>query len=175
MKRIVYVPDFDQLESQCVGCRLCEMMCSLSRTGACNPSLSRVRVVSWEPSNDVPVLCHQCADAPCQSACPVGAIIAGEAGAICVSQDECIGCGECVTVCPFGAMGFDSATMKAFKCDLCGGKPACIEFCPSQVLKETTTSALVSELRLAGARQIQEAYSLSRRKSAAHNGGGSSR
>src|SRR6266566_3883260 len=55
----------------------------------------------WLMQSDV---CKHCANAPCQEACPTGAIIRTEFDTVYVQQDICNGCGYCVVACPFGVI-----------------------------------------------------------------------
>lgn len=116
---------------QCVGCRTCEMACSAKHTGTMNPFQSRITIVKWDMEGEgIPIACSQCELAPCQTICPVSAIVRDEVlGRVMIDYDKCIGCRMCVTVCPFGAINFDSISGKVIKCDLCDGDPLCVRFC----------------------------------------------
>ena len=60
---------------KCTGCRLCELVCSVTHDGISNPARSRIKIVKWEDEGlYVPMICQQCEDAPCKNVCPVGAI-----------------------------------------------------------------------------------------------------
>jgi Fe-S-cluster-containing hydrogenase component 2 len=94
---------------------------------------------------DVPVVCQQCADAPCLEACPEEAISRdAKTDAVVVDQDLCIQCGSCVNACVIGldavaseqklAIRLDEDTQFPLKCDLCGGNPQCVKFCPTEAL-----------------------------------------
>jgi formate dehydrogenase iron-sulfur subunit len=90
----------------------------------------------WLMQSDV---CKHCANAPCQEACPTGAIIRTEFDTVYVQQDVCNGCGYCVVACPFGVIARDSVgDGKAHKCTLCydrlkdGMTPACAKACPTR-------------------------------------------
>ena len=121
---------------KCTGCRLCELVCSVTHDGISNPSRSRVRVIKWEDIGVyVPMICQQCENAPCEAICPVGAIKRDEEdGSLGVDYNICIGCRSCVTACPFGAMNYNKTDRRVFKCDLCGGKPQCVEFCEEKAI-----------------------------------------
>jgi formate dehydrogenase iron-sulfur subunit len=89
----------------------------------------------WLMRSDV---CKHCANAPCQEACPTGAIIRTEFDTVYVQQDICNGCGYCVVACPFGVIARDdSGDHRAHKCTLCydrlkdGLEPACAKACPT--------------------------------------------
>src|SRR6266487_2615129 len=89
----------------------------------------------WLMRSDV---CKHCANAPCQEACPTGAIIRTEFDTVYVQQDICNGCGYCVVACPFGVIARDdSGDHRAHKCTLCYDRlkdelePACAKACPT--------------------------------------------
>lgn len=126
--------------NKCVGCRICEMACSLTQTGVCNPTSSRRRVLHFEDTAlDVPMQCQQCDDPACMNVCPVKAIYAdAETGAKVINQNKCIGCKMCMIACPFGAISVDPLNKKVVKCDLCVGDPACARFCPTQAIEFVT-------------------------------------
>ena len=122
----------------CTGCRICEMVCSLSHTGTCWPERARLRVLSEELDgrvDSVPVLCMQCEVPACRLACPTGATFeGGPAGALLVAAEKCIGCSACVWACPFGTSALDPATQVAHRCDQCEGDPRCVRYCPTGAL-----------------------------------------
>lgn len=89
----------------------------------------------WLMRSDV---CKHCANAPCQEACPTGAIIRTEFDTVYVQQDICNGCGYCVVACPFGVIARDEVgDHRAHKCTLCYDRlkdnlePACAKACPT--------------------------------------------
>ncbi len=116
---------------KCTACKACEMACSFTKEGVFAPSLSRIRVIQRDSAGlNVPVVCANCANAPCISACPTGAVYRdASVPAVRISEDECIGCGACVRACPFGAADMNEERGVAIICDLCGGKPACVDHC----------------------------------------------
>lgn len=131
---------------KCIGCRTCELACALAHTNGQKlqpqnfmPYLKIVKTFN----TSVPVVCHQCENAPCANVCPHDAIVRSE-GYWEVIQSRCIGCKSCVVACPFGAINVVVTETKerelyseALKCDLCSGQtagPACINVCPTDAL-----------------------------------------
>lgn len=93
----------------------------------------------WLMHSDV---CKHCANAPCQEACPTGAIIRTEFDTVYVQQDICNGCGYCIVACPFGVIARDEeGDRRAHKCTLCydrlkdGLEPACAKTCPTKSIQ----------------------------------------
>jgi len=102
-------------------------------TAAMPPFQSR-----WLMMSDV---CKHCDNAPCQEACPTGALFRTEFDTVVVQQDICNGCGYCVPACPFGVVDLDAIDGKAHKCTLCydrlkgGLEPACAKACPTDSIQ----------------------------------------
>jgi Fe-S-cluster-containing hydrogenase component 2 len=121
---------------KCTGCRKCELACSFEKEGVFNPARSRIWIEEIGfPGIPVPLICHQCTNAPCAEACPVNAInLDADTGAYVVDADTCTGCGDCVEACPWGAIVMHPDSGIAIKCDLCGGEPKCIEACNYDVI-----------------------------------------
>ena len=127
---------------QCIGCRSCELACSLENDGIMAARRSRIAVISFVESHvyglpyHFPTTCRQCEDAPCLTACPENAI--GEdlqdGRIVRVDTEQCTGCGLCSRACPFGAIQLDRDSLKAYKCELCKGDPACAAICPADAI-----------------------------------------
>ncbi len=119
----------------CDGCRMCELVCSLSKTGTINPHLARIRVVRWgegvKENAHGPIICRHCKVARCEAVCPIpGAILRNEqTGALVIDEFKCNRCLACVEACPFGAIWVGPHN-EVLKCDLCDGDPICVKYCP---------------------------------------------
>lgn len=115
----------------CVGCRLCEMMCSLVKTSTFNPRKARIKVAEdLEHGLFHPIICRHCKVAKCQQACPTNALVPHPTlpHVVVLKESECIGCLECVAACPFGAIQV-GPNLEILKCDLCDGDPVCVQNC----------------------------------------------
>lgn len=150
----VLVVDYEK----CTGCRLCELVCSVKHTGSSNPARSRIRIAKWETEGVVvPVVCHQCQDAPCIAVCPTSSRSRSkELGCTEIDYDRCIGCKTCIAVCPFGATSFDPVTKKVITCDLCDGNPMCVKFCSTGALSYVEETEINKNKQLAAARKLYE-------------------
>jgi len=115
----------------CIGCAICELICSMIKEHELNPRLSRIKVIRIDEEGiNIPVVCELCADSPCISSCPTNAIYKHPATyAIIIDNDRCIGCTFCIERCPVGAI--DLTRARACTCDLCAGEPQCVKFCPT--------------------------------------------
>ncbi len=165
---------------RCVGCRKCVYACMKENNQSRDPQAAYIRVMKMEkgsidvessdlryedetvPSKDhyyMPVQCHQCKNAPCVKACPVGATWQEKDGIVAIDYDWCIGCRYCMAACPYGArvFNFSEPTLPSEevnpdmsylgnrprpkgvveKCHFCmqrtrkGKYPACVEVCPT--------------------------------------------
>ncbi len=160
----------------CIGCKACEVACKqwnalpadgmawsgqsydntlhLSETTWRHVSFAeQVRSdgnVRWLFNSDV---CKHCTAAPCQEACPTGALIRNEFDDVYVQQDVCNGCGYCVSACPFGVLGRSRADGTVHKCTLCydrqrdGMEPACAKSCPTDSIVFGPVSQLQEHAR----------------------------
>ncbi len=150
----------------CIGCKACEVACKqwnqlpadgLSFTGNSYDNTSRLSATTWRhvafveqlgsepPRPDrwlmMSDVCKHCVEAPCQQACPTGALIYNEFGNVYVQPDICNGCGYCVVSCPFGVIDRSEDDGRAHKCTLCYDRqrddmePACAKACPTDSIQ----------------------------------------
>ncbi|MBI5118748.1 4Fe-4S dicluster domain-containing protein [Candidatus Poribacteria bacterium] len=148
MKKLLVVPNL------CIGCRECELMCSLKHYGVFNPALARIRVEYDAEANCYnPVICEQCEDAACVESCPAEAVSRDpQTGVIVIDQEKCTLCLTCVEECPNHAINI-APDGTLLKCDLCGGEPICVQFCskrpemssPLMANPEGATALIVGE------------------------------
>ena len=122
-------------DDKCVGCDICEYVCSFEKEKVFNPLKSRIRTVRIGQTFNTAVTCKLCTDVPCIAACPEKALIQSiETGAIIVDEEKCKGCDWCIEACKYGAITLHPNTHKAIICDTCGGDPKCIPLCPESAL-----------------------------------------
>jgi Fe-S-cluster-containing dehydrogenase component/CRP-like cAMP-binding protein len=138
--------------NRCTRCDQCVRACAEAHAG--RPRFHRaspdpdLRFGRWEIAG----ACVHCIDAPCQDACPVGAVTLLDTGAVHIHRNRCIGCGLCLPACPFDVIDMyppvtpeEAVSLKvieenghdppaiATKCDLClssGSDPPCVVSCP---------------------------------------------
>ncbi|MGE5608223.1 MAG: 4Fe-4S dicluster domain-containing protein [Bacillota bacterium] len=116
----------------CIGCKACEVACKqwnqlpsdgLNFTGYSYDNTRHLGATTWrhvafkekvvEEADGtarnrwlmLSDVCKHCESAPCQHACPTGAIIYNDFGDVYVQNDICNGCGYCIVACPFGVLG----------------------------------------------------------------------
>jgi len=145
---------------KCMGCQMCEFICSLTKEGEFDPLRSRIRNVRIEPVVMLSVACRNCENAPCILSCPRNALAQNPAtGTIRVDAEACNGCGWCVGACEFGAIQLNPKTKKVAMCDLCADQdePQCVLFCPKGALALTTPEEVAQKSRReAVSRLLQE-------------------
>lgn len=131
---------------ECIGCRTCEVACALAHTAESEGFLPRLKVMRTDYVS-IPVMCHQCENAPCVSACPTGVLTIG-AERVEADAAYCIDCQACVMACPFGAISvvaLATCSPVVVKCDLCAERtqgPACVDICPTAALSIMSGEAL---------------------------------
>jgi len=124
--------------SKCVGCGICELVCSLKHENRFSSVASRIRSVRLYPYRNVALTCVLCENPPCVKACPRDALTQAQDGHIVVDEDKCVGCGLCIEACDFGVIMLHPLRMVAIVCDLCDGSPLCIDACPEDALTLTS-------------------------------------
>jgi formate dehydrogenase iron-sulfur subunit len=111
----------------------------------------------WLMMSDV---CKHCVTAPCQQACPTGAILHNEFENVYIQPDICNGCSYCVAACPFGVITRASFDGHAHKCTLCydrqkdGLVPACAKACPTASIQ----FGPVEELQKRARKRVEELH-----------------
>ena len=111
----------------------------------------------WLMMSDV---CKHCVAAPCQQACPTGALIHNEFDNVYIQPDICNGCAYCIAACPFGVITRSTIDGHAHKCTLCydrqrdGLVPACAKACPT----ESIQFGPIDELRERARRRVEELH-----------------
>ena len=120
----------------CAGCRTCETICSMTHEGVIDLEKSRIDLKSNAfKGSFIPLVCRQCADAPCYYACPEDAIhIQDGDGTVRIREEKCTGCRACEPACPYHMIRFNEEKNVAFKCDFCEGDPECVKWCPMNAL-----------------------------------------
>ena len=99
--------------------------------------LNETKEGRWLMMSDV---CKHCVTAPCQQACPTGAIIHTEFENVFIQPDICNGCSSCIAACPFGVITRSGVDGHSHKCTLCCDRPAgrppspaCAKACPTEL------------------------------------------
>lgn len=96
--------------------------------------LAEAKAGQWLMMSDS---CKHCVEAPCQQACPTGAIVHTEFANVYIQPDICNGCASCVAACPFGVITRSKRDGHSYKCTMCydrlrdGLQPACARACPT--------------------------------------------
>lgn len=152
---------------RCVSCHACEIACKTWNEVEVGPRWREVvKIESGTFPNvkamNVSMACMHCADAPCQTACPVVAISkSAENGIVIVDQNKCIGCGFCTWACPFGAPQLSAGKME--KCNFCQTpgleRPldmprACEEICPTGAIRSGPMTLLATLSRESAATRL---------------------
>jgi tetrathionate reductase subunit B len=157
--------------TKCAGCYCCQLACKDEHCGndwtpyaKPQPKMGQF----WGKINEhvrgqVPqvkisyvfVPCQHCKDAPCEKACPVGAIYTRDDGLVIIDPKQCSGCRNCVDACPYGAIFYNEALNLAQKCTGCAHlldrgwpikEPRCVDACPHSAIKFGEESELKSVL-----------------------------
>ena len=129
----------------CAGCQVCEVTCAQYNYNEINPSKSRIKIYTHQPTVFIGIVCQQCMDRPCINACPVDPDSEGrralyenpDTKALAVNAERCIHCGSCVEACASernGNLRLNDKEVPDGFCTLCDGTPQCVEMCPWNAL-----------------------------------------
>ena len=141
--------------NRCVGCKRCEVACTVRNDGKASANLSRIKVsrnlnfgvagvsAAYAKADGqlgnfrvVAETCRQCEKPACGIACPAGAIGTDKkTGARVVNAKLCVGCGACHDACPWNLPTVDAETRKSTKCLVCDGDPSCAKACPTGAIR----------------------------------------
>ncbi len=120
---------------KCVGCDICELVCSWEKEQVFNPYKARIRTARLDTLSNMALSCRICKNAPCVAACPKDALSqSSKTGIIHVDESKCDGCGWCITACQYGAVTLHPQKRKAMICDVCDEEPRCVKSCPEGAL-----------------------------------------
>ncbi len=128
---------------KCIGCHACTIACKAEHDIPVGVNRCWVKTVEKGRFPDaqrlfLPVLCNQCADAPCMNICPTSALFRRHDGIVDLHGDACIGCKACMAACPYDQLFIDPNTRTAEKCNFCANRienqlePACVSVCPTE-------------------------------------------
>ncbi|MCP4763598.1 MAG: 4Fe-4S dicluster domain-containing protein [archaeon] len=125
--------------NRCVGCEICESVCSMVHDGEYNPLNSRINRIRIEPIINTAINCQSCHTPDCVEVCQAKALKKDiDSGLIKVNETKCEGCAACVRACPFGAINVHTKLNKAIVCDMCesveDGEPQCKVYCPKDAI-----------------------------------------
>lgn len=124
---------------KCVGCGVCELVCSSKHNDHLDSNKSRIHnTIFMEEATAISIVCVHCEDPFCGKICPAGAITVEKdedtgATLVTVSETKCVGCKMCMLACPYGCIVVSDKGY-AEKCDLCGGAPECVKYCPTAAI-----------------------------------------
>jgi carbon-monoxide dehydrogenase iron sulfur subunit len=113
----------------CIGCHLCEDVCSQAWYKEINRTKSSIRITSFGNAEWGMTVCTQCGD--CIEVCPTGALSRDKTGVVRLNKKECVGCMSCVGFCPNGSMYYHADYVEPIKCISCA---LCAKECPAGAL-----------------------------------------
>ena len=120
--------------------------------------LEEPKVGQWLMMSDS---CKHCVAAPCNEACPTGAIVHTEFANVFIQPDICNGCSSCIAACPFGVITRSELDGHSYKCTMCydrlsdGLEPACARACPTWAINFGPIEEM-KQMAHARVRQLQE-------------------
>ncbi len=151
---------------RCYACLGCVVACAYAKLGLTEDAplrpdnLAAARLsVEAAGGYSVPLLCMQCANAPCMMVCPTGSLQRLDPQSpVSADPDRCIGCKSCVLACPVGVLSLGARNRVVQKCDLClsrpGHVPACVEACPMDALELLTLEDVIAQAAESSAQKL---------------------
>ena len=113
-------------EELCIGCLLCEDVCSQAWYKEIDRGKSSIRITSLGNAEWGMEVCSQCGK--CIDICPTSALYRDKAGIVRLRKKDCVGCLSCVGFCPTMTMYFHDDLVEPIKCISCG---LCTKQCPT--------------------------------------------
>lgn len=127
---------FEKYGDACLGCRICELVCSTRWSGEFRPSASAIKIVNTDLYREPQIVCcKNCPEPACVDSCPQGALVQGE-HSILFDARLCTGCKICVDACPHGACFYDEPLDQVIICNGCNGDYLCKKYCPTTALEK---------------------------------------
>ncbi len=123
MKVLSYDPEL------CVGCYVCEEVCSETWHKVTDAAKSNIRIHDDDEGVLNANYCVQCGE--CIEVCPAEALSRDKRGIVRLKKKLCVGCLTCVGFCPYLAMRHHQDQIEPFKCIACG---KCAKECPAEAL-----------------------------------------
>ena len=113
----------------CIGCHLCEDVCSQAWYKDMDANKSSIRITSLGNAEWGMAVCNQCGQ--CIEVCPTSALYRDKQGIVRLRKKDCVGCLSCVSFCDIWAMRTHPDQTEPFKCVACG---TCVDACPEGAL-----------------------------------------
>ncbi len=131
-------------EMKCVGCRICQMACSMKHFGVINQDLARIQVRKYllPISKGIQVTCSQCQkeERECEKACPLDPPAIhydDKLMHMVLDAESCLGqdCLQCRDACPAKAISIHSDLgIPIVSMEECTGCQDCVLACPYGVM-----------------------------------------
>jgi len=119
-------------KDKCIGCSICEVICSMEHEGNINTKKARIRYRDDWPQIGKVYFCRNCAAKPCIEACKENALALDSDKNLMFNVDACTGCFDCSQACQFGELPTDGKY--PLFCDRCDGAYQCVNWCPTKAL-----------------------------------------
>ncbi len=121
----------------CDGCGKCIKACLKARPkhGRHFKGIAGIKLLKSDDTY-IPVICRNCEDAPCVTACMSGCRHRNGKGWVITDYSRCVGCWMCIMNCPFGAIEREESMHVALKCEGCLEEetPPCVAACERGIL-----------------------------------------
>ncbi len=136
-----YTRDIIVDAAKCTACMDCVGACkqAIAHEHQTIEPVARIRIkkAATEDGIHLPLLCKNCAEAPCAVACMTACRIRDDSGWVTTDYNRCVGCWMCVMTCPFGVIETVHQEKLARKCDGCVSYeiPPCVAGCEPGALQ----------------------------------------
>lgn len=150
-----YTRDIIVDAAKCTACMDCVAACqrAIAHEHTTIEPVARIRIhkVATAEGVHLPLLCRNCAEAPCVVACMTACRIRDDSGWVITDYERCVGCWMCVMTCPFGVIEAIHEERLARKCDGCTTYeiPPCVAACEPEALRVAAYGNFAQERRRA--------------------------